>query len=156
MWAAMRSARVGIFLLSAEFAGRLWTMRELVAFRDRRERADRIGQNGPAIIPVFYRLSVRQCRSDALYRHGQETGRIIFDQGFFSEERQREMPTRKAARYMKLLTTFVGIENEEAAMNDHVLTTDVEWEEHWARRAQLLSRITDTVVQRVRNMAGLR
>lgn len=130
-------------------------MRELTTFLDRREQAkeSRSDQQGPAIIPVFYRLDV-QCGGEGLYAHGTNTGRIIFDEGFFAEERLEEMPESKATRYMKLLVgEFTGIENEEEAMNELGLVSDADKTDCRARRQRLLERIVDTVVKKVAELS---
>ncbi|CDF37505.1 WD40-repeat containing protein [Chondrus crispus] len=118
MTKAMKSAKVGVFILSPEFAARKWTMRELRCFLGRREEAIRSGRQPPTLIPVFYRLSIRECRKLEPSEHQDNEGNNIFEvEKFFSEERQCEASTEMVKRELQELADITGIENDEKATN---------------------------------------
>ncbi|CDF37277.1 WD40-repeat containing protein [Chondrus crispus] len=115
---AMESAMVGVFILSPEFAARKWTMRELRCFLRRRREAMARGMLPPTLIPVFYRLSIRECRELEPDRYRDKEGKNIFEvEKFFSEERQREASTDMVKRELKELADITGIENDVRATN---------------------------------------
>ncbi|CDF36581.1 WD40-repeat containing protein [Chondrus crispus] len=118
MTKAMESAKVGVFILSPEFAARKWTMRELRCFLRRRIEAIRSGMRPPTLIPVFYRLSIRECRELDPNRYWDDERKNIFEvEKFFSDERQREASTDTVKRELQELADFTGIENEVGATN---------------------------------------
>ncbi|CDF39810.1 WD40-repeat containing protein [Chondrus crispus] len=117
MTKAMESAKVGVFILSPEFAARKWTMRELRCFLRRRS-----GMRPPILIPVFYRLSIRECRELEPElepdRYRDDEGNNIFEvEKFFSVERQREASTDTVKRELQELAGITGIENHDRATN---------------------------------------
>lgn len=91
MQEAMEWACVGVFVPSPEFAGRRWPLKEVTCFLDRVREAKAHRKKGPAIVPVFYGLGMRECRSPELYRPASEAGRIIFQEGFFDMRRLEEI-----------------------------------------------------------------
>ncbi|CDF36606.1 WD40-repeat containing protein [Chondrus crispus] len=118
MTKAMESAKVGVFILSPEFAARKWTMRELRCFLRRRKEAISSGMRPPTLIPVFYRLSIRECRELEPDRYRDDEGRNIFEvEKFFSEERQHEASTDTVKGELKELAGITGIENDGGATN---------------------------------------
>ncbi|CDF39140.1 WD40-repeat containing protein [Chondrus crispus] len=118
MTKAMESAKVGVFILSPEFAARKWTMRELRCFLRRRSEAIGSGMRPPTLIPVFYRLSIRECRELDPNRYWDDERKNIFEvEKFFSDERQREASTDMVKRELQELADFTGIENEVGATN---------------------------------------
>ncbi|CDF39472.1 WD40-repeat containing protein [Chondrus crispus] len=118
MTKAMESAKVGVFILSPEFAARKWTMRELRCFLRRRREARSDGMLPPTLIPVFYRLSIRECRKLEPSEHQDIEGNNIFEvEKFFSEERQGEASTEMVKRELQELADITGIENDEKATN---------------------------------------
>ncbi|CDF33986.1 WD40-repeat containing protein [Chondrus crispus] len=118
MTKAMESAKVGVFILSPDFAARKWTMRELRCFLRRRSEAIGSGMRPPTLIPVFYRLSIRECRELEPKRYWDDEGNNIFEvEKFFSEERQREASTDMVKRELQELAGITGIENDERATN---------------------------------------
>ncbi|CDF37667.1 WD40-repeat containing protein [Chondrus crispus] len=119
METAMESAKVAVFILSPEFAARKWTMRELRCFLRRRREAIESGMRAPTLIPVFYRLSIRECRELEPDRYQDDEGKNIFEvEKFFSEKRQREASTELVKRELQELADITGIENDEEATND--------------------------------------
>ncbi|CDF40019.1 WD40-repeat containing protein, partial [Chondrus crispus] len=118
MTKAMESAKVGVFILSPEFAARKWTMRELRCFLRRRREAISDGMLPPTLIPVFYRLSIRECRELEPSRYRDNQGKNIFEaEKFYSEKRQREASTEMVKRELQELADITGIENDEEATN---------------------------------------
>ncbi|CDF34197.1 WD40-repeat containing protein [Chondrus crispus] len=118
MTKAMESAKVGVFILSPEFAARKWTMRELRCFLRRRIEAIGSGMRPPTLIPVFYRLSIPECGELDPDRYWDDAGNNIFEvEKFFSEERQREASTDTVKGELHELAEFNGIENEVGATN---------------------------------------
>ncbi|CDF38372.1 WD40-repeat containing protein [Chondrus crispus] len=115
MTKAMESAKVGVFILSPEFAARKWTMRELRCFLRRRNEAIGSGMRPPTLIPVFYRLSIRECRE--LDPNDDERKNMFEVEKFFSDERQREASTDMVKRELQELAGITGIENDERATN---------------------------------------
>ncbi|CDF34811.1 WD40-repeat containing protein [Chondrus crispus] len=115
MTKAMESAKVGVFILSPEFAARKWTMRELRCFLRRRSEAIGSGMRPPTLIPVFYRLSIRECRE--LDPNDDERKNMFEVEKFFSDERQREASTDMVKRELQELAGITGIENDERATN---------------------------------------
>ena len=57
---AMKDARIGIFILSPEFATKGWPMFELRTFL---ERVENRSSETPYLLPVFFRLSADECKS---------------------------------------------------------------------------------------------
>ncbi|CDF38850.1 WD40-repeat containing protein [Chondrus crispus] len=118
MTKAMESAKVGVFILSPEFAARKWTMRELRCFLRRRSEAIGSGMRPPTLIPVFYRLNIRECRELEPNRYWDGEGKNIFEvEKFFSEERQCEASTDTVKGELQELAGITGIENDERATN---------------------------------------
>ncbi|CDF38694.1 WD40-repeat containing protein [Chondrus crispus] len=118
MTQAMESAKVGVFILSPEFAARKWTMRELRCFLHRRKEAISSGMRPPTLIPVFYRLSIRECRELDPNRYRDDEGKNLFQvEKFFSVERQLEASTATVKRELQELAGITGIENDERATN---------------------------------------
>lgn len=141
---AMGSAEIGVFILSPEFACRRWTMKELSCFLTRIEDSEARGIEPPIVIPVFYRLTVHQCKSPTLYSES-EFGALALAEGFFLPERQRDMSVETALRCLKALAGFTGIENEEVVVND---AEGVEGRMmNRMHRDRLVQRITDAVVE---------
>ncbi|CDF32725.1 NB-ARC and TPR repeat-containing protein [Chondrus crispus] len=122
MTKAIESAKVGVFILSPEFAARKWTMRELRCFLRRRREAIGSEMRPPTLIPVFYRLSIRECRELEPElepdRYRDDEGNNIFEvEKFFSLERQREASTDTVKRELQELAGITGIENHDRATN---------------------------------------
>ena len=62
MNAAMETARCGVFILSPEFAAKKWPMQALGCFLRRQQNSD---EERPIPIPVFHRLTLKECGLDA-------------------------------------------------------------------------------------------
>ncbi|CDF40243.1 TIR domain-containing protein [Chondrus crispus] len=118
MIAAMESAKIGVFILSPEFAARRWPMKELRCFLRRYRDAQSSGATLPILIPVFYRLRISECRSFKPEQYVDENGRDLFEaEKFYTEERQNEATMAMVKDELREVTTLLGIENE-AASND--------------------------------------
>ncbi|CDF40092.1 TIR domain-containing protein [Chondrus crispus] len=119
MTAAMESAKIGVFILSPEFAARRWTMRELRCFLCRRREARRTGVMPPTILPVFYRLSICECRDFKPEQYVDEKGKSLFErEKFYSAERQNEATMAMVKAELREITEITGIENMEWASNN--------------------------------------
>ena len=64
---AMERARIAVVILSPQFAGRPCTMKELLCFLRCFRSA---GERGVIIIPVFYRLTLEDCRNALMVTDG--------------------------------------------------------------------------------------
>lgn len=117
MVSAMKTADIGVFILSPEFACRRWTMKELECFLVRKRRASETkkrGESVPIPIPVFYRLSLQECqRFDP-----EKDSKLFRDEYFYDEVRQREMGTATVMALLKELSCTTGVENDDGASND--------------------------------------
>lgn len=109
---AMGEARVGIFILSPEFAAREWTLRELRRFLERDKRSVAEGRTRPVLLPVFFRLSVYDCaRCEVrIYGEDSEHRELLMRSGFFERERQAKCSTEEAVMAFKELRTYSGVE----------------------------------------------
>ncbi|CDF36327.1 TIR domain-containing protein [Chondrus crispus] len=88
---AMESVKIGVFILSPEFAARRWPMKELRCFLRRRRDARSSGAAPPILIPVFYRLGVSECRSFKPEQYMDENGSNLLEaEKFYTKERQKE------------------------------------------------------------------
>lgn len=106
MLEAMAEAKIGVFILSPEFAERRWTMKELRKFLERIETEKKHVR--PALLPVFYRLSIEESRR-IIAENGPHESRLR-RAGFFEDWRQRECSTEMARSAMWRITEFTGVE----------------------------------------------
>lgn len=143
---AMKEADVGVFILSPEFAGRTWPMRELLCFLKRTKEG--IGSSeidAPIMIPVFYRLCVKQCKSQDLFKSSSRAGKTIFNEGFFDVERQAKISTQEAVEAIQEVALITGIENTERACNDEDCRM---WKDrNRMRRRRLVERVAGAVME---------
>ena len=140
---AMDTALVGLFILSPEFPARAWTMIELMRFQKREQEAREKYARVPILIPVFYRLDIRTCRSDALFKTANENGQNVFVAENFIERSARERITpAEVAHAMKQISRRTGIEN-----HDHVTNEDSA--DMQQRRSVLIARLVDQVERAV-------
>lgn len=109
---AINKAKIGVFLLSPEFAAKKWTMWELERFLDRRENAGCAQQKGPGIYPIFFGLTVEDCKDKRLcYR---EKFRPIFEKhGFFDKKRLEQRTPEKAMDLLRRITKYPGSRRED-------------------------------------------
>ncbi|CDF40096.1 NB-ARC protein [Chondrus crispus] len=120
MTSAMETADIGVFILSPEFACRRWTMKELECFQARKRKASETEKPKesvpvlPILIPVFYRLSLQECRRF----DPEKYSKLFRDEGFYDEARQRKMSTATVTALLKELSWTTGIENDVGASND--------------------------------------
>jgi len=133
---AMNESKIGIFVLSPEFASRKWTMKELACFIDRRT-GGKEGKNIPILVPVFLRLSVANCRDRELHlRHFEnENGEDIFRKEGF--QRWSSMKVEDVHDYLSRLSAFTGEESQ---------TGDTE-EERAAAIEKIASRVVELYVK---------
>lgn len=140
---AMKTASVGVFILSPEFPARAWTMAELICFQQREQEAIATGQPLPKLIPVFYRLGVRDCRDRSIFYMKNERGESVFlENGFFDRVLRGRITMQQVLEAMKLLSLRTGIENPQDATNDD---TPLMHE----RRAVIIDQIVEGVVAAV-------
>lgn len=115
MTKAMQTARCGVFIVSPEFFGRTWTMRELRTFIARNATSN-TGEE-VVIYPIFHRLSYTETRDSAL--HENPKFRSIFAQdGFFEESSQLECSTDDAIAAFAKLSSFPGLEKKLQELHD--------------------------------------
>ena len=138
---AMKTAPVGIFILSPEFPVRNWTMSELMCFQEREQEAIATGRPVPKLIPVFYRLGVRDCRDTNLFYKKNDRGEsVLFENGLLDRVLRGQMTMQQVLEAMKLLSLRTGIENTADVTNDDSLLMQ-------EKRAALLDRIVNAVVR---------
>lgn len=117
--AAIRGSRTAIFILSPQFVSRKWPMLEFTAFLKRHRKSPETER--PRLFPVFYKLSVSDCRDkDLPWRVGLKS--VFEDNGFFEESRQAEMSTDEAMNAVEELSSFPGVRNDRGeGENEFVL-----------------------------------
>lgn len=109
IFAAMRGSKVAIFILSPNFLGRKWPMRELRYFLELREAASEENRHSPVLIPLFYGLQVEECKNTQLPL-SENYFQCFYDNGFF--ERLRECSILQAMEAVGALARFPGIRND--------------------------------------------
>ena len=116
---AMNTARVGVFILSPEFAARNWTMAELMCFQKRERDAIKENRPLPILIPVFYRLDISTCRNvSKLFHTNNESGENAFlAETFFERAAEDNISVAQVTRAMKQISMRTGIENNGMATN---------------------------------------
>lgn len=146
MEAAMEKCELAIFVLSPEFAARRWTMRELRHFLKRVFGNTMSHTKPPVVIPVFYRLSIGECRSldpcDQTKHRLADGSSLFLKEGFFNPDRQQEATTDTVKESMKAITEITGIENEECASNSLCDPLALQ------ARGRLIERIVASVIRR--------
>ena len=96
---ALEDASVGVFLLTPEFAARKSKVAQL-GHMIRRVRNARVGWPGPTIVPVFFMVSIADCRNGTIFEEGYEAG---------DDEKEA------AKQAFHDATWFTGIENHAGA-----------------------------------------
>ncbi|CDF37627.1 Protein containing a DNA replication factor 1domain, rfa like [Chondrus crispus] len=141
--AGMKHAMVGVFVLSPEFVASKWTMHELRCFMDRRREDMRKGRNPPEIVAFFHRWSVADCRNLAFFSIRGEDGEDVFrNEGFFSEERQKNFPVTDVSRYLTELADLMEVK-----------ITDTEHRRAWgARDRRMVGGLLDAVTEGLQNL----
>ena len=123
---AMKTAPVGVFILSPEFAVRKWTMDELMCFQKREREALEDNRPLPILIPVFYSLDVHTCgNKTSLFHSSNETGENPFHTDLFVKRARRgETSIAQVADSIQKLATRTGIENHAKVSN--AVTADMQ------------------------------
>ena len=114
---AMRTAKIAVVILSPEFAARKWTLKELMCFLERFEKG---GEREVIIIPVFYRLTLDDCRDEnSLFSMVDENGQSVFmKEGFLNwMAKQEELTIGKVLKGLQSLRSVTGIENSNGVTN---------------------------------------
>ena len=112
-------------------------------FQKREQEAREKYAGAPILIPVFYRLDIRTCRRDALFKTANENGQNVFVFENFIERSARERITpAEVAHAMKQISLRTGIEN-----HDHVTNEDSA--DMVQRRRVLIDRLVDEVERAV-------
>ena len=117
---AMENAMVCLFILSPEFSTCARSMRELMYFQTREREARERGLPVPKLIPVFYRLDVRSCRTDGRFRTINENDEnTSAAENFFERMPSGIITAAEIALAMKEVSMRKGIENEDQVTNDY-------------------------------------
>lgn len=103
---AMHEAQVAIFFLTPEFTAREWPIRELRTFLSRHEEST--DHERPFLIPVFYGLSVHECRT--VYEEDSAYRKLLHERQFFESKRQRDCSTEQARAAMRSIAGHMGVE----------------------------------------------
>ena len=112
---AMETARIAVVILSPEFAGRPWTMKELLCFLRRFRSA---GERGVIIIPVFYRLTLEDCRN-ALLITDEDGNKVLMTEEFLQRMAwNSEYGIADVVQGLQEMRGITGIENFENATNE--------------------------------------
>lgn len=111
---AMQTARVGIFILSPVFLARTAPVRELITFY-RRVKRDSYDDPVPTLVPIFYKLSVHDCREGRIV----ETLPDGSDEKGFTNRINSPQYKKEVRDSLHYLSKRWGFENLENASNDH-------------------------------------
>lgn len=116
MFDAMRTAKIAVVILSPEFAARNWTLKELMCFLERYRVG---GEHGVVIIPVFYRLTLNDCRDQkSLFGLRNESGENVFVAEWFLERMaEEEYGVGDVLKALQWLRSLTGIENKGGVTN---------------------------------------
>lgn len=117
---AMNTAPIGLFILSPEFAAKKWPMIELLCFLRRAKEAEnaRDVRKKPVLIPVFYRLSVADCRyNNPFKKYCQVLGKT----DFLDRLEAGETDIKTVREALKSLSENTGIENPDGVTNESSL-----------------------------------
>lgn len=109
---AMREAPVGVFILSPEFVARPWPMKELRCFL-KRDRVCRLqGGARPVILPIFYRLTLKDCSEcdTLIFGEGSRHHDTLVSAGFFEQDHQNVLSTEDAIWMLKEVKNHSGVE----------------------------------------------
>lgn len=144
----MKSAKIGVFILSPYFVARRWPMKELRCFLDRKKNWTNFGDcfcgnsKSPVIIPVFYLLDVASSKSKDIFDITTTSGESLFmKEGFYRDDRQKDTSTKEAHKALCKLSSFLGIRNEEKVPRYQ----EGESENEGRRRMELIKRISSAV-----------
>ncbi|KAI0565978.1 WD40-repeat containing protein [Gracilaria domingensis] len=143
---AMETSPVGLFILSPEFAAKKWTMLELDCFLQRVEKADVVndGRTRPALIPVFYRLTVADCRYAQLFRKYRE---VLLTTDFFERVEAGHTTSTKVKSSLSSLSANTGISN-------HIGATNEDSEAMMQIRLKFVEQICERVERAVQRITG--
>jgi len=114
---AMRTAKIAVVILSPEFAARKWTLKELMCFLERFRQG---GEHEVIVIPVFYRLTLNDCRDEmSLFSLVDEKGDSVFmKEGFLQRmAKEREYGVGDVLKALQSLRNITGIENKNRVTN---------------------------------------
>lgn len=115
---AMNTAHVGVFILSPEFPVRTWTMIELLCFQRREKEAIENGMPVPKLIPVFYRLSVGNCRNASMFSVANELGEnVVQAEKFLDRLVSGNTTAKEIVDAIRLLSMRTGVENNAKITN---------------------------------------
>lgn len=137
MTRAMQTAPMGVIILSPEFFGRKWTMRELRTFLKR--NAAREVDEKVVIYPIFHRLSYSETADSALHENPKFQSIFVQD-GFFERRRQLECSTDDAIAAFAKLSRYPGLEKKLQELHDESMRRS---QMHYRMR-QLLRKIRST------------
>ncbi|CDF33637.1 Sel1-repeat containing protein [Chondrus crispus] len=124
---AMNEARIGVFILSPEFAAREWTMRELRCFLDRDETCRLEKRSRPVLLPIFHRLSLTECsRCDELvYNENSEHYELLQAERFYEQSRQDICTTEGAIAALKGLRRHAGVVKQRLGGGDYLSSAEL-------------------------------
>lgn len=138
MNAAMQTAPIGVFIMSPEAAARKWPMKEMSCFINRYKKGD---ENAPVLIPVFYRLGVKEFDDENLFfRRNSDSNSVFRVEGFLERVEKEETSMKEVRSLLKFMGGICGIENYEGATNE-------DNDEEKEKRTRLLKRVVDAIVQ---------
>lgn len=130
LFKAMEMASIVVFVLSPEFVGRKWPMRELKFILDLKRERTAKGYAPPRIVPVFYRWEVEDCKTEKFVFERRSD---LMRAGLFEEKRQKEMSVEDTRKYLRELANITGVthsrdhhENRDEAILDKTYKAVVE------------------------------
>lgn len=122
---AVKKARVGVFLLSPQFAAKEWPMKEIMMFLKKHE--DEREEERPVLLPAFCRKSIGDCYS--MYEDDNQFQEVVEENNFFAEERQRECSTTEAKTDLEIVISEIRVEStymrDGATKGDAVVLQEV-------------------------------
>ena len=116
---AMKTAPVGVFILSPEFTARNRTVAELMCFQKRKREALESNRPLPILIPVFYRLDILTCRNGTTRfpAKNEQADNAFLEETFFKRAAEDKISVAQVPRAMKQVTLRTGIENHNCVSN---------------------------------------
>lgn len=105
--AALQQCEVAVFVLSPDFVSKKWPMWELRQMLKRKREARKRGERGPGLFPLFYKLSVEECKDGQLCEKYHEA----FEQhGLFEASGARSCSKEEMLGAVRELTSYSGEE----------------------------------------------
>lgn len=103
--AALQKCAVVVFVLSPDFVSKKWPMWELIQSLKRKCEARERGEREPMLLPLFYGLSMEECRNGKLCEKYRET----FERnGFFEESGPKRCSREEMLGAVRELSSYPG------------------------------------------------